>query len=179
MVAFLIAIALVTKNNWQYSQNLSVNYPSLPEGDYSFEVQAQNEDGYWSESTKYAFSIFPPWWATWWFQGLSLLALGLTGYGFYKYRIEQIQKENASQQEITKLEKSALQAQMNPHFIFNCLNSIQNYILKNDQKKAVEYLSRFATLVRHNLKCLCQWIGFFRRGNYPIRKLSSFRKRTV
>jgi LytS/YehU family sensor histidine kinase len=40
---------------------------------------------------------------------------------------------------------------MNPHFIFNCLNSIQNFILQNEKKKAVEYLARFARLVRHNL----------------------------
>lgn len=52
---------------------------------------------------------------------------------------------------MTKLERAALQAQMNPHFIFNCLNSIQNFILQNDTQKAVEFLSRFARLVRLNL----------------------------
>ncbi|MCB0551445.1 MAG: histidine kinase, partial [Phaeodactylibacter sp.] len=46
--------------------------------------------------------------------------------------------------------------QMNPHFIFNCLNSIQNFILQNDRKRAVEYLSRFAQLVRHNLNASVQ-----------------------
>ncbi|MFK7771534.1 MAG: sensor histidine kinase, partial [Saprospiraceae bacterium] len=119
--------------------------------DYTFEVQAQNEDGYWSQSTVYDFSIQPPWWATWWFRTLSFLTLGFIGYRFYKYRTDQIKRETAIQLQMTNLEKSALQAQMNPHFIFNCLNSIQNFILKNDTKKAVEYLSRFARLVRHNL----------------------------
>lgn len=142
---------LKENNNWQSTQNLNVNFAALAPDDYQFEVQSQNEDGYWSDSSTFAFSILPPWWETNWFRVLGLTVLGLLSYGFYKFRIGQIQKENLFTQEITKLEKSALQAQMNPHFIFNCLNSIQNFILKNDKKKAVEYLSRFATLVRHNL----------------------------
>ena len=40
---------------------------------------------------------------------------------------------------------------MHPHFISNCLTSIQSFILQNDQKKAVRYLSKFSRLVRHNL----------------------------
>jgi len=54
-------------------------------------------------------------------------------------------------QEIKELEKSALRAQMNPHFIFNCLNSIQNFIMDNKKDKAMDYLSRFAKLIRQNL----------------------------
>ncbi len=43
---------------------------------------------------------------------------------------------------------SALLAQMNPHFLFNCLNSIDSYIIKNESKKASEYLNSFARLMR-------------------------------
>ncbi len=57
---------LYKADNWQYTKNLTVNYPTLMAGDYEFEVQAQNEDGYWSESTYYDFSILPPWWQTNW-----------------------------------------------------------------------------------------------------------------
>ena len=142
--------------DWQYTQNLTVNYPSLVPNDYTFEVQAQNEDGYWSKSTTYEFTIKSPWWATWWFRTLSVLTIGWLGYSFYKYRTDQIRRENDLKNQMTDLEKSALQAQMNPHFIFNSLNSIQNFILKNDTKKAVEYLSRFARLVRHNLDASVQ-----------------------
>ena len=59
---------------------------------------------------------------------------------------------------MNQLERSALQAQMNPHFIFNCLNSIQSFILQNNKEKAVEYLSRFAKLVRYNLDASVQGI---------------------
>ncbi len=146
------------KDNWQYTHNLSVNYPALPRGNYRFEVQSQNEDGYWSNSTAYAFSISPPWWATWWFRGVGLLALSFLSFSVYKYRTNQLKKENALLQQMNQLERSALQAQMNPHFIFNCLNSIQSYILQNNKEKAVEYLSRFAKLVRYNLDASVQGI---------------------
>jgi len=141
---------------WQYTQNLTANYPQLPPGSYHFEVQAQNEFGYWSPSAAYAFAILPPWWQTWWARALAAgLALGGMFY-YQRLRIARLKKEAAIQQQIAGLERSALQAQMNPHFIFNCLNSIQNFILNNDKKKAVEFLARFARLVRHNLNASVQ-----------------------
>lgn len=66
-------------------------------------------------------------------------------------RKKMILKESLLKEENERLEKSALQAQMNPHFIFNCLSSIQNFILQNNREKAVEFLSSFAKLVRTNL----------------------------
>lgn len=143
-------------DDWQYTQNLSVNYPKLPPGDYRLEVQSQNQDGFWSAGTQYAFSIQPPWWDTWWARGIAgLLVLAGVVY-FQRQVVAKVRKEAAIQRQIDELERSALQAQMNPHFIFNCLNSIQNFILQNDRKRAVEYLSRFAQLVRHNLNASVQ-----------------------
>ena len=142
--------------DWQYTENLTVNYPQLPPGDYHFEVQAQNQDGYWSPSTTHAFTILPPWWQTWWARSLAggLLLSGL--FYYQRQSVARVKREAAIQQQVTELERAALQAQMNPHFIFNCLNSIQNFILQNDRKRAVEYLSRFAQLVRHNLNASVQ-----------------------
>src|SRR4029453_3745956 len=53
-----------------------------------------------------------------------------------------------TQQKMTEVEMQALRAQMNPHFIFNCLNSINRYIVKSDQATASLYLTRFAKLIR-------------------------------
>jgi LytS/YehU family sensor histidine kinase len=47
-----------------------------------------------------------------------------------------------------ELEMKALRAQMNPHFIFNCLNSINRFIIQNDAEKAADYLTKFAKLIR-------------------------------
>ncbi|MCO6489205.1 MAG: histidine kinase [Phaeodactylibacter sp.] len=144
------------KADWQYTENLSVNYPQLPPGDYRFEVQAQNQDGYWSTSTTHAFTILPPWWNTWWARCLAGGLLLSSLFYYQRQSVARVRREAVIQQQVTELERSALQAQMNPHFIFNCLNSIQNFILQNDRKRAVEYLSRFAQLVRHNLNASVQ-----------------------
>jgi len=63
-----------------------------------------------------------------------------------------LEKEKADlKYRLSDVEKAALQAQMHPHFISNCLTSIQKFVVQNDQKKAVRYLSKFSRLVRHNL----------------------------
>jgi tetratricopeptide (TPR) repeat protein len=60
-----------------------------------------------------------------------------------------IKKDQAElQQRVAELEMQALRAQMNPHFIFNCLSSINRFIFKNDNKLASDYLTRFSRLIR-------------------------------
>ncbi|MCB9273853.1 MAG: histidine kinase [Lewinellaceae bacterium] len=66
-----------------------------------------------------------------------------------EYTRERIQME----QEMALLREATLRAQINPHFIFNCLNAIQSFILDNDRGRAVSYLSRFAQLIRLTLNC--------------------------
>lgn len=56
--------------------------------------------------------------------------------------------ETELKQKITEMQMQSLKAQMNPHFIFNCLNSIENFIMKNDKKAASEYLNKFSELIR-------------------------------
>ncbi|MFI5132765.1 MAG: histidine kinase, partial [Chitinophagales bacterium] len=63
-----------------------------------------------------------------------------------------VEKRQAElQQKVTELEMQALRAQMNPHFIFNCLSSINKFILKNDTDTASDYLTRFSRLIRLGL----------------------------
>lgn len=70
----------------------------------------------------------------------------------YRRRIKNIRKIEAEKlihhKQIAELELQTLRAQMNPHFMFNSLNSIKNYILKNDRERSAEYLSNFAHLIR-------------------------------
>ena len=134
--------------DWAQTMNRSLNFPALPPGERFFEIQAQNEDGAWSASSGLQLVILPPWWASKWVRTGAIIALLSLGFALYKYRTGQLKKENQIQRQISELERSALQAQMNPHFIFNCLNSIQNYILQNEKEAAIMYLGRFASLVR-------------------------------
>ncbi|MBL4643933.1 MAG: histidine kinase [Flavobacteriaceae bacterium] len=67
-------------------------------------------------------------------------------FSFYKFRYYQ------NKTKILFLKQEALQSQMNPHFIFNALNSIKLYIINNEQKNAVKYLNKFAKLIRRILE---------------------------
>ncbi|MCB9290540.1 MAG: histidine kinase [Lewinellaceae bacterium] len=140
---------------WARTYNRDVFFPALKPGSYQLEVQAQGKNGAWSPSALAFFEIRPPYWATWWFRGLVLALLGSAAIGFFRFRTRQlkaeanrIQERAALEQEMAELKQSALRAQMNPHFIFNCLSSIQNFILEGDKEQAVQYLSSFARLIR-------------------------------
>jgi len=138
--------------SWSLTKNTSLNYAALSPAEYHLEIQAQNEDGYWSESLEYEFTIAPPFWTTNWFYGLAFLLLGLGGYLYYTNRLEGVNEKQRIKDELNDLERSALRAQMNPHFIFNILNSIQSAIVQNDQEFATTLLSKFAKLIRTTLK---------------------------
>jgi len=134
--------------DWTATQNRSVNFPSLPSGQRLFEVQAQNEDGVWSETAAFRFTIRPPWWATWWAVCSAIAVVAAFVFGVYKYRTGQLKKEIALQKQLALVERQALRSQMNPHFLFNALNAIQGYIADGDKAAANRYLSRFSRLVR-------------------------------
>ncbi len=140
-----------TDTAWTLTTDRRANFANLASGTYQFEVAAQDETGQWSSTSALGFIIRPPWWATWWARSVEAFSLGLLVFGLYRYRTLQIRRENRMKEEMQRLERSALQAQMNPHFIFNCLNSIQNFILQNDALQATQYLSSFARLVRDTL----------------------------
>ncbi len=152
------------------SQNRSVNFTNLAPGKYVFKVLAANSAGVWSpEPAVFRFTILPPWWATWWFRLLVTGALVFSGYAYFQNRIRKIrrtaearereagyrQREAELQREVAEfsrqvaeVELAALRAQMNPHFVFNCLNSINTFILLNDPKNASGYLQKFSRLIR-------------------------------
>jgi LytS/YehU family sensor histidine kinase len=81
--------------------------------------------------------------------GIALLVVLLIVILLIVY-IQQIRKKQARLKQ-NELQQQVLRAQMNPHFIFNVLGSIQNFMLQNDNRKASDYLSRFALLTRATL----------------------------
>lgn len=142
-------------SKWQETRETSLDYQSLPPGDYQLELYAVNKYGVKSETRQIRFSIETPFWQSWWFYTLIILAViaitwWLVNRRNRKKRIT-LEEKSRIQQQFAELEQQALQAQMNPHFIFNCLNSIQQYILTNDKEKANGYLTGFASLIRQTL----------------------------
>lgn len=139
---------LVPTAAWTYTHEHQLNFASLQSNSYTFEVQAQNEDGMWSASYILPFEIRSAWWRTgWFFMGLGLIGI-FAVYWYYKSSIRAIRRKAAVAAQITDLERKALTAQMNPHFFFNCLNSIQLLIHEKEENQALQYLARFAKLVR-------------------------------
>jgi LytS/YehU family sensor histidine kinase len=103
----------------------------------------------------FEFQILPPVWQRWWFIAFSLLAIIAGIWSIFQYRIKQINTKNRIEKEkllmeksIIELEQEASRLQMNPHFIFNSLNSIQGFITINDTVQAKRYLAKFARLMR-------------------------------
>jgi ligand-binding sensor domain-containing protein/two-component sensor histidine kinase len=137
--------------SWHIRGGRRISFLDLQHGTYRLEVKTQGDANAWSPVSILDIVIHPPWWATWWARSLFLFGLSLGGWSLYRYRTGQIVRESRLKEEMLRLERSALQAQMSPHFIFNCLNSIQNFILKNDSDAAVLYLAKFAKLVRSSL----------------------------
>jgi hypothetical protein len=96
-------------------------------------------------------NILPPFWKTTWFVTSTVaLLLGIL-YFFYRLRIRQVRQKADIDRALAQTEMKALHAQMNPHFIFNCLNSIREMILNNENKQASHYLNKFAQLIRITL----------------------------
>jgi ligand-binding sensor domain-containing protein len=138
--------------DWVYGSSNYVSYAGLKPGRYTFRVKAANNDGLWGSEQVLSITIRPPVYATWWFITLSILLLAGLIYWWNRSRIAQVKKEEKLKsdfrQQIAETEMKALRAQMNPHFIFNCLNSIQKYILQQDHFAASQYLTRFSRLIR-------------------------------
>lgn len=137
--------------NWTETNSTFINFVSLAPGDHKFVVQSKDNSGTWSKSSILSFTIKAPWWETIWFYLLCFVLFIIILFKYLSYKENRFQEQAAIQEEIRDLEKSALMAQMNPHFIFNCLNSIQNFIMNNDKEQAMSYLSHFAKLIRQNL----------------------------
>ena len=128
----------------------SVSLSNLPPGKYTLHLKASGKPGT-EKITDLSFTIRPPYWKTWWFAGLAVFLISGAVYLIYRYRIRYIRQKADVDKMLSQTEMKALQAQMNPHFIFNSLNSIREMILNNENKDASHYLSKFAHLIRITL----------------------------
>lgn len=102
-----------------------------------------------------SFSITPPFYKTWWFNSIILLSCILLAYFIFKSILNKWKKDTLLKESKLMLEKeldksmlTSIKAQMNPHFLFNALNTIQSYIYSNDKQNASIYISKFSDLTR-------------------------------
>ncbi len=134
----------------------SASYSNLSQGDYTFEVMASMLDGTWSEPVTFSFHVEPPFWLRWWFFLLCAGVVLASIFAVVRYRSSMRERRERTRQlmlrsRMLQLEQQALNANMNRHFVFNALNSIQYHINKQDKATASKYLTSFAKLIRKNL----------------------------
>lgn len=136
-----------------YVKGNTVSLQHLAPGNYQFRAFSLSGEGMRSaETVSLNFSVLQPLWLRWWFLAGMLLLITLTIWFIKNRQVERIKKRQAELNRINSLiadsKLTALQARMNPHFIFNAINSIQNYIYKNRSDDAHHYLTKFSRLIR-------------------------------
>ena len=136
-------------NEWNYTKNRELRFSFLPPGNYRLLISAMNHDEVWNEHpVSMEFIINKPFWQRWPYIIAAVFLFFILSYIIFRYRMEVVKKNSILELERKKYVKQALVNQMNPHFIFNALNSINNYILTNNKNKASKYLTKFSGLIR-------------------------------
>ncbi len=140
---------------WNFTnyQNRRVTYVDLEPGTYTFYLKARMRGGKWTEIKNLLhMTISPAWWQTDLFKILIALSAILLSWFIILWRIKMVRREeqtrSSHEKELLELEAKALRAQMNPHFIFNCMNSIKSLIQEHEEVKATIYLTTFSKLIR-------------------------------
>ncbi|MEO5984730.1 MAG: histidine kinase, partial [Ferruginibacter sp.] len=144
----------VNQKEWVSSgSENAIHFSNLSPGNYQIEIK------YYSASNpgvevirKIKLLVEPPFWKTWWFYTIIGLAILTIAWLLYKKRIYQIRQHARIDRQLAESEIKALRAQMNPHFIFNSLNSIMEMVLNDEKTNASRYLSNYAQLIRLNLE---------------------------
>lgn len=140
--------------DWNLNQQITTaNYSNLPPGHYIFMVKAMEQSGKWGPvNTSLHIKIVPAFWQTAGFWILLVILVALAISLLVRRRIRAIRTSAGLKHRLAEAEMMALRSQMNPHFIFNCLNAIDNLIQTDQADKATTYLARFAKLIRSVLE---------------------------
>ena len=143
------------EEKWISTKQNVLEYPDMPPGTYNFQLQAVDRFGVPSRLLSVSLEVTAPLWqrpwfiVTTWLTSLALLWL-LISLRLRRIRRRHREKERLTR-EMNELKNTALKSQMNPHFIFNCLNSIQHSIFAGDTAAANNYISGLARLIRMTL----------------------------
>lgn len=142
-------------DTWFETQDETLEFPNMSPGKYVLSIYAINNTGLRSNTIKINIVIHKQWYQQtgiiFLISAAMLLLFGL----FIFYRIKKSNDKATAEAErkllIASLEQKALRSQMNPHFIFNCLNAIKDFIYLNDIEKAEDFISLFSKLIRDTL----------------------------
>lgn len=149
----------INGKKWQTSADNTIDLSEMSDGYYVIKVIASTDKYSQSKPITIEFEIVPPFYKTWWFTFLVGILLTFLGILIFRIRVKQIEAKNKILQEKLDLEKrlqesslATIKSQMNPHFLFNALNTIQSFIYTNEKAAASSYLVDFSELTRKILE---------------------------
>ncbi|WP_048506783.1 sensor histidine kinase [Chryseobacterium angstadtii] len=143
-------------DSWQISSSPKIIFNALPPGKYVLKIFGLGYNGKRSyTSTDVPFEIVPKFWQTWWFK-LMIISLGAAAlfiliHTYFQKKRNKKLETLYYEKKIAELELQAIKAQINPHFIYNCLNSIQFLLYKKNYQETENYLEIFAHMIRKTL----------------------------
>ncbi|MCY7292265.1 MAG: histidine kinase, partial [Ferruginibacter sp.] len=127
-------------NEWTETSDGNITFYGLAPGKYNLQIKAANISGMYKEANKQLTILVKPYWYQTFFFRISMLAFAVSiAYLFTRWRVNSAKTTAGQQKKITETEMAALKAQMNPHFMFNCINSIDSFIQTNDKYSATLY----------------------------------------
>jgi LytS/YehU family sensor histidine kinase len=115
-------------------------------------VAAENRKAIGQTATTLSVSVLPPFYKSWWFLTIGILGIVVLAIWYNHRELKTVRNEARLQQKIVETEMQSLRAQMSPHFVFNSLNSIENFIMQNEKRLASDYLNKFSQLIRSILE---------------------------
>ena len=122
-----------------------VRYAKLPAGKFVFKVRFVGEK---KVELSIPLEVASPLWLTWWFRASLVVILMGAGYAIYHSKINEERQRSEIKRMRVEAEMKAFRAQMNPHFVFNCMNTIDGYVLSNRPEQASLFLQKFSRLIR-------------------------------
>lgn len=143
---------LRSTDKWTYGTSGSIDFYDLTSGEYHLELSYLSDNGIWQKPypildiRKNARFV-----ETFWFYLILVLASFIGALVVFRIRAKEIDRQRKYKRQIEKLEQKALLAQMNPHFIFNSLNSIQSFLVYHENELAEKYLQMLSQLIRMTL----------------------------
>ena len=139
--------------SWQYGPtNYTIRFEDLQPGKYLLRVQASNAAlQFIGPEKKLRIIISRPWFGTWWFRIVIVAIASFIIISIFRARISKIKNDALIENQLKELEMKALKAQMNPHFIYNALNSIQALVANDKKTEGIRYIGSFSRLLRQVL----------------------------
>lgn len=125
-----------------------IEIPSLPPGNHEIIVQAQGAFGIWSQPKSLHIEVEPPFWQTSPFIAVVFIMTLVLGLTITSWRIKRLKTKTTLELELAEAKNKSMSLQLNPHFVFNSLNSVMAYIAENKSQFALRFLARFAKMMR-------------------------------